>query len=51
MYVTSKAVSRSVHTGAVVEFTSGDAGDYYSARAVADAILLGIPGSPSVDDC
>jgi hypothetical protein len=51
MYVRSAKLARATHSGALVEFTSGDAGTYYDARAVGDAILVGLPEPATSYDC
>jgi hypothetical protein len=45
MFVRSRKVARALHGGgALVEFSSGEAGDYYESSNVSDAILIGLPG-------
>jgi hypothetical protein len=45
MLVRSRTLTRVAHTDALVEWSSGEAGDHYDPRAVSEAILLPMTGS------
>jgi hypothetical protein len=51
MLVRSTKVTRVAHSGALIEWSSGEAGDHYDARAVSDAILSPVTGSGKGISC
>jgi hypothetical protein len=51
MFVQSRKVARALHAGALVEFSSGEAGDYYESSNVSEAILIALPGLGKGTEC
>jgi hypothetical protein len=45
MLIRSSRLSRAIHSSALIEFSSGEAGDHYTPSAVSEAILLPATGS------
>ena len=52
MFVGSKTVAHALQAGgALVEFSSGEAGDYYESSNVSEAILIALPGLGKDTEC
>ncbi|HMI99248.1 MAG TPA: hypothetical protein VK488_05390 [Gaiellaceae bacterium] len=51
MFVQSRTVARAVNAGALVEFSSGAAGDHYAPSNVSEAILIALPAPAKGNGC